>query len=50
MREQLELHEEVIQIRQVVEQTSDVIRGLCEIDQDSDFYRTILREGVPIAA
>ena len=23
---------------------------LCEIDQDSDFYRTILREGVPIAA
>lgn len=23
---------------------------LCEIDQDSDFYRTILREGVRIAA
>ena len=23
---------------------------LCEINQDSDFYRTILREGVPIAA
>ena len=23
---------------------------LCEIDQNSDFYRTILREGVPIAA
>ena len=23
---------------------------LCEIDQDSDFYQTILREGVPIAA
>ena len=23
---------------------------LCEIDQESDFYRTIVREGVPIAA
>ena len=23
---------------------------LCEINQDSEFYRTILREGVPIAA
>ena len=23
---------------------------LCEINQDSDFFRTILREGVPIAA
>ncbi len=23
---------------------------LCEVDQDSDFFRTILREGVPIAA
>ena len=23
---------------------------LCEINQDSDFYRMILREGVPIAA
>lgn len=23
---------------------------LCEIDQNSDFYRAILREGVPIAA
>ena len=23
---------------------------LCEINQDSDLYRTILREGVPIAA
>ena len=26
------------------------IYELCEINQDSDFYRTILREGVPIAA
>lgn len=26
------------------------VYALCEINQDSDFYRTILREGVPIAA